>query len=164
MGPIRDTPEKTDVGKIRVTATSAEPDGAVVAPRPVRVAKVWPWVLLRITALLALAGMIGQATLAGGFLSGFYPALEGHALLGTVTSVVLMLQAGACAVVWKRGGGPSWPLWASIAQVVVVSSLWPLGEARILALHLPIAVALAIGVAFVAVWSWRNSAPGRVPA
>lgn len=132
-----------------------------VPPGDERTGSRWPWVLLRITASLALAGMIGQAALAGGFLSGFYPALEGHARLGTATSVVIMLQAVVCIAVWKRGGGPSWPLRASIAQVVVAFALWPLGESRILALHLPVAVALGIGVAFVAVWSWRNWAPGR---
>ncbi|PUB24484.1 hypothetical protein C8K30_109236 [Promicromonospora sp. AC04] len=137
----------------------ADPEAAVLPPRQGRTASRWPWVLLRITASLALAGMIGQAALAGGFLSGFYPALEGHARLGTATSVMIMLQAVACVAVWKRGGGPSWPLRASIAQVVVAIALWPLGELRILALHLPVAVALGIGVAFVAVWSWRSSAP-----
>ena len=141
--------------------SNSDPEVAAVPPRDQRPASLWPWVLLRITASLALAGMIGQATLAGGFLSGFYPALEGHARLGTATSVMILLQAGACVAVWKRGGGPSWPLRASIAQVVVALVLWPLGESRILALHLPVAVALGIGVAFVAVWSWRNSAPGR---
>lgn len=141
--------------------SAADPETAVLLTHTRPTASVWPWVLLRITASLALAGMIGQATLAGGFLSGFYPALEGHAHLGTATSVVIMLQAVVCVAVWKRGGGPSWPLRASIAQVVVAFVLWPLGESRILALHLPVAVALGIGVAFVAVWSWRNSAPSR---
>ena len=141
------------------TGKSDPEEEAVLPPSDKRAASLWPWVLLRITASLALVGMIGQATLAGGFLSGFYPALEGHARLGTATSVMIMLQAVVCIAVWKRGGGPSWPLRASIAQVVVAFALWPLGESRILALHLPVAVALGIGVAFVAVWSWRNSAP-----
>lgn len=139
----------------------SDPDEAGVPPSAQRTASFWPWVRLRITASLALVGMIGQATLAGGFLSGFYPALEGHARLGTATSVMIMLQAGASVAVWKRGGGTSWPLRASIAQFVVALVLWPLGESRILALHLPVAVALGIGVAFLAVWSWRHSAPGR---
>lgn len=139
----------------------SDPGAVVLEPRRQRAASTWPWVLLRVTASLALAGMIGQATLAGGFLSGFYPALAGHANLGTATSVVLLLQTGASVAVWKRGGGPSWPLRASIAQVLVALALWPLGESRILALHLPVAVALGIGVAFLAAWSWRTSAPGR---
>lgn len=122
---------------------------------------MWPWILLRITASLALAGMIGQAALAGGFLSGFYPALEGHARLGEVTAVMVMLQSAACVAVWRRGGGPSWPLRASIGQVVAAVALFPLGVLRIMALHLPVSVALGIGVAFLTVWSWQNSAPGR---
>ena len=140
---------------------ASDPGEAGFPPSDPRTVSFWPWVLLRITASLALVGMIGQATLAGGFLSGFYPALEGHARLGTATSVVLLLQVAACVALLKRGGGPSWPLRASIAQVVVALVLWPLGESRILALHLPFAVALGIGVAFLAVWSYRNSAPGR---
>lgn len=141
-----------------MTAMS-DPEAAVVPLRHQRAASRWPWVLLRITASLALAGMIVLAALAGGFLSGNYAALAGHARLGEVTAVMVMLQTAACVAVWRRGGGPSWPLRASIGQLVAAVALFPLGALRIMALHLPVAVALGIGIAFLTIWSWRNSAP-----
>jgi hypothetical protein len=138
-----------------------DPGVAVLPPRDQRAASRWPWVFLRVTSSFALAGMVVLAALAGGFLSGNYAALAGHARLGEVTAVLIMLQTAACVAVWKRGGGPSWPLRASIGQVLAAIAMFPLGVFRILALHLPVSVALGIGVAFLAVWSWRNSAPGR---
>lgn len=115
----------------------------------------WPALTFRMVATLAALLVLAQAALAGGFLSGHFSALALHSRNGGVVGAVLLAQALAAVVLWRRGGGPAWPVRTAVVQLVIGAVLIPLGEQRILAVHVPLAVALAIGTALMTAWAWR---------
>ncbi|MFG2056092.1 hypothetical protein ACGFI9_18900 [Micromonospora sp. NPDC048930] len=109
------------------------------------------------TATTAVAALVAaQVVLAGGFLSGNYEALAVHAIVGSLVMIALLTQLIAAILLWRVGRGPSWPARTSAIQLLVGGALIPLGEQRILVAHVPLAVGLAVGVAFMVVWSWRH--------
>jgi hypothetical protein len=111
-------------------------------------------VFLRAATTAVAALLIAQAALAGGFLSGNYEALAVHAITGGLTVVALLVQLVAAVLLWRKDRGPSWPARVSLVQVLVAGALIPLGEQRVLTLHVPLAVGLTVGVALLVVWSW----------
>lgn len=118
-------------------------------------AATWPLMLFRGTATLAALLVLSQAVLAGGFLSGRYEALAMHGRNGGVVAIVMLCQTIAAVLLWRFGSGPSWPVRTGLIQLVIAAALIPLGEERVLAVHVPLAVGLAIGTAMLMSWAWR---------
>jgi hypothetical protein len=116
----------------------------------------WPRLALRGVTTVVVALVLAQAALAGGFLSGNFEALAAHAGIGSLAAAGLLVQSGVAILLWRKGGGPGWPVIASLAQFLVAAALFPLGEERVLALHVPLAVVLTVGVASLMAWSWRG--------
>jgi hypothetical protein len=125
---------------------------AVVAEVQVR---RWPLLVFRgVTTAIAVL-IFAQAALAGGFLSGNFEALAAHAGTGIVLTFALLAQTGVAILMWRKGNGPVGAVGASLAEFLTSGALIPLGEQRVLAVHVPLAVALTVAVAFVVAWSWR---------
>ncbi|MEV0970765.1 hypothetical protein [Microtetraspora glauca] len=114
---------------------------------------VW-W--LRIAATGHLVGVLGQAVLAGLFVTGNVDMLTQHRDNAGVTHVMLYLQLVAAIVLWRPGRGPSWPAWAGAALVALETAQVVLGQNRILAGHFPLGVTIFGASAVMAVWTWRS--------
>ncbi|WP_229402922.1 hypothetical protein [Micromonospora okii] len=124
-------------------------------PRPAPdAARSWSWLLFRATATVAALLVLGQAALAGGFLSGHYDALAAHSFTGVLLALTLFAQCVAAVWWWRSSRGPSWPVRESLIQFLITGALALLGEQRILTVHMPLAVGLAVGVALLLVRAW----------
>ncbi|WP_067838425.1 hypothetical protein [Nocardia lijiangensis] len=115
----------------------------------------WPLALFRAVTAAQAALVLSQAFLAGEFLSGHFEALAAHGRNGGFVALAMAVQTLAAILLWRRGSGPSWPVRTSVVQTIVAGALIPLGEQRVLAVHVPLAVGLAIGTALLTVWAWR---------
>lgn len=128
------------------------------------------WLLFRAITTCVAVLILGQAALAGGFLSGHYDALAAHGLNGGLLALTLLVQCVAAVIWWRASRGPSWPVRTSLIQLLIAGALIPLGEQRVLTIHVPLAVGLTVGVALLLVRSWGaaptrsgSTATGRTP-
>ncbi|WP_181697234.1 hypothetical protein [Nocardia sp. GTS18] len=115
----------------------------------------WPVAVFRATVTVAAALVFAQAALAGGFLAGHFEALAMHSRNGGLVGVVFLVQVVASVLLWRKGSGPAWPVRTAVIQLLIAAALIPLGEERVLAVHIPLAVALSIGTALQVSWAWR---------
>ncbi|GAB2632733.1 hypothetical protein GCM10027088_03930 [Nocardia goodfellowii] len=111
--------------------------------------------MFRLSTTLVTTLVLTQAMLAGDFLSGRFESLALHARNGGIVASALLAQTVTAILLWRRAGAPSWPVRTSVIQLVIAAGLIPLGEARMLALHIPVAVGLAVGTALLTTWAWR---------
>ncbi|WP_433423957.1 hypothetical protein ACQP1V_17005 [Microtetraspora malaysiensis] len=134
-----------------------------VADRPERAVRAgapgWIVWLLRIAATAHLAGVLGQAALAGLFVTGDVDMLTQHRDNAGVTHAFLYLQLVAAILLWRPGRGPIGPAWASVALVVMETVQVVLGQSRVLAGHFPLGMAIFGGSAVLVVWTWRSLRP-----
>ncbi|WP_053923673.1 hypothetical protein [Streptomyces chattanoogensis] len=107
-----------------------------------RYQRPWPMRLMRGTAALLLLDTLVQAVLAGLFVTGDLDLLAWHAANAGVLSALTVIQTVLAVVVWRRLRGPGWPAAASAALVGLVSVQQGLGEARVLAGHMPVGMAI----------------------
>jgi hypothetical protein len=108
-----------------------------------------------VEVLLALA----QPVLAGGFLSGHYALLAWHAANATATGLTATVMTAAGVLLWRPGRGPLWPALASAALFGLEALQIALGYARVLAVHIPLGVAIIGCLALLTVWAWRPVPP-----
>ncbi|WP_157546415.1 hypothetical protein [Microtetraspora fusca] len=134
-----------------------------VADRPARAVRAGApgWIVwwLRIAATAHLAGVLGQAALAGLFVTGDVDMLTLHRDNGGFTHALLYLQLVAAILLWRPGRGPRGPAWASAALVVLETAQIGLGQSRVLAGHFPLGMTIFGGSAVLAVWTWRSLRP-----
>ncbi|MFJ9824284.1 hypothetical protein ACIRSU_07885 [Streptomyces sp. NPDC101160] len=114
----------------------------------------WPVRLMRATAVLVLLDTLAQAALAGLFVTGDLDLLVWHSANADILAALTLLQAAAAAAVWRRLGGPAWPLAASIALAALVGAQQALGEARVLAAHMPLGMAIFGRAAAMVCWAF----------
>jgi len=117
----------------------------------------WPLLLFRIVATLAAVGTILQPFLAGLFLSGSFDALKAHEVTGQAVGGIAVLSFLCAILYWRVGGGPVIALRMSGGLLVAVVLQIVLGYSRILALHVPLGVALVIGAGQLAHFAWRRA-------
>lgn len=115
----------------------------------------WPLPLFRATVTTAAVLVFAQAALAGGFLAGHFEALAMHSRNGGLVALVFLVQLLCAVLLWRKGGGPAWPTRSAVLQLLIAAALIPLGEERVLAVHIPLAVGLSIGTALLVSWAWR---------
>jgi hypothetical protein len=106
-----------------------------------------------VTCEAALAG--GQAVLAGSFLSGHYGALDLHALNATATGLTAVAQTVAALLLWRPGGGPAWPAVTSALLFGAEAGQIALGYGRVLAVHVPLGVAVIACTLLMLVRAWQ---------
>ncbi|MFE9453441.1 hypothetical protein [Streptomyces sp. NPDC006739] len=107
---------------------------------------------------------LGQAALAGSFLSGHYGALDLHALNATLTGLTAVVQTIAGVLLWRLGGGPAWPAWTSALLFAAEAGQIAMGYARVLAVHVPLGVTIIACIALMLVWVWRPEGERAVAA
>jgi uncharacterized membrane protein HdeD (DUF308 family) len=74
-----------------------------------------------------------------------------------VVHVVTGLTALVAFLVARRERGPWWPTVLAVVVFVVGFAQAAIGEAGMLAVHIPLAMLLLVGAATVMVWSFRPS-------
>jgi hypothetical protein len=137
------------------TLTAPAPNPTSPAPAPKPRATLW---LLRAALTVQAVAAVAQPVLAGRYLSGDFDALAIH---GGVAGVVLLttIAAFAAAVLyWLAGRGTGWPALALVALFVAVITQIAVGALRILAIHIPLGVAIVATAVVLAVWSFRPAA------
>lgn len=110
--------------------------------------------LLRLSLTIHTACVLAQPIFAGRYLDGNYDALGVHSLNGSILPASGMVVGAAALAFWIAGGAGR--------PVVVFACLWlaeglqiGMGQSRVLAIHLPLGVAI-VGVAvWLTVWVWR---------
>ena len=138
-----------------MTSMSISPDVAAPAAgrrRP----PGWSVWSLRVFSTLHLIGVLGQAALAGLFVTGDVDLLAWHRDNAGVTHVMLYLQLVAAILLWRPCRGPLWPLLASAALVVVETLQVALGQDRVLAAHFPLGMMIFGLSAVMTAWTWRG--------
>jgi hypothetical protein len=97
---------------------------------------------LRVIVLLHAALVFAQAAFAGQFLAGHAAWLRAHEANGGILHLVALVQLVVAVLVWRPGNGPAWPAVASLVLVVAEEFQLGFGYARVLALHVPLGVAI----------------------
>ncbi|MEU8580863.1 hypothetical protein [Streptomyces abikoensis] len=124
----------------------------------------WPLRLLRATAVLVLLDTLAQAALAGLFVTGNLDFLAWHAANAGMLSALTALETVAALLVWRRLRGPGWPVVASAVLVALVSVQRGLGEARVLAGHIPLGMAVFGCATALACWAFTHRPSTRTRA
>ncbi|HEU4540750.1 MAG TPA: hypothetical protein VFR23_06445 [Jiangellaceae bacterium] len=125
--------------------------------RPAGIVPGWAVWLLRVLVLLTAVLVFLQPVWAGLFVTGNVGMLGLHSAGHIFISLMLLLQIVAAVLVWRPGGGPSWPVWTSIGLFLLVGVQAGFGFARVLAVHIPVGV-LTFGLTvamLIAAWSPR---------
>jgi hypothetical protein len=92
--------------------------------------------------LLAVS-LLAQVIFAGLFLDGHGAWRNWHAANGMVLLPLLALvQVVLAVLVWRPGRGPGWPAIASVGLLVAVVLQNVMGQAGLLAVHVPLGVAI----------------------
>jgi hypothetical protein len=120
----------------------------------------WPLLFFRTVVTCEAVLALGQAVLAGSFLSGHYRALDLHALNATATGLTALAQTMAALLLWRPGRGPGWPALASAVLFGVEAGQIALGYGRVLAVHVPLGVAIIACTLLMLGHAWRAT-PGR---
>lgn len=92
--------------------------------------------------LLAVS-LLARVIFAGLFLDGHDAWRNWHAANGMVLLPLLALvQVVLAVVVWRPGRGPGWPAIASVGLLVAILLQIAMGQAGLLAVHVPLGVAI----------------------
>ncbi|MER7182384.1 hypothetical protein ABT404_23340 [Streptomyces hyaluromycini] len=124
----------------------------------------WALMLFRTVVTCEAVLALGQAVLAGSFLSGHYAALDLHALNATATGLTAVAQTAAALLLWRPGGGPGWPALASAALFGAEAGQIAMGYGRVLAVHVPLGVAIIACTVLMLVRAWRPAAAWTPPS
>ncbi len=114
---------------------------------------------LRIASALSVVFIVLQGVTAGEILSRSRTALLLHAGGAIVVHVLTGLTVIAAFLVMRQASGPRWPLVLAVVVFIVGFIQAALGDAGILAVHVPLAMLLLIGAVMVMLSSfWRARA------
>ena len=97
---------------------------------------------LRVIVLLHATLVLAQAAFAGQFLAGHAAWLRVHETNAGIIHLVAFVQLVAAILVWRPGRGPGWPALASLTLLLAEEFQLGFGYARLLALHVPLGVAI----------------------
>jgi hypothetical protein len=113
-----------------------------------------PLVALRYLALLSTLNVICQGVTAGRVLMKSHEALELHEAGAVVIHVLTGLTMVAAALVWRTSRGGLWPTVLAAAVFVATFVQALTGHGRTLYIHVPLAMLLLVGSAWLLAWSW----------
>jgi len=114
--------------------------------------------VLRVVAVLHSFAFLAQPMFAGGYLMGDVDALAWHDANAFVVTGLDVIQLGCAVVFFWKGRGRAWPIWASLAIALAVEVQVGMGYERLLVVHLPLGVSLAVGQVLATVWLFRAAA------
>jgi hypothetical protein len=127
---------------------------------------VKPWTLwtLRIVVTVEAVLVFDQAVFAGQFLAGDFGALGVHRTNADVLGTVAVLQLIAAVLLWRPGRGPAWPIAVAATLFALINLQIALGFARVIAVHVPLGVAITIGTIHLLASVWRRPRPAPTPS
>jgi hypothetical protein len=144
-------------------ASTPNPTWPAPAPKP----KVTLW-LLRAALTVQAVATVAQPLLAGRYLSGDFDALAVHAANASLVLITNMAAFIAAVLYWLAGRGAGWPALTLAGLFVAVITEVAAGALRLLAIHIPLGVAIVATAVALAVWSFRPAArrtrTPRIPA
>ncbi|WP_062430560.1 hypothetical protein [Herbidospora daliensis] len=109
---------------------------------------------LRITSALHLAGVLGQALLAGLFVTGDADLLSVHESNAGITHSLLYVQLVVALLFWRRHR-VAWPSWATGGLVAAETlQIWA-GNERALGVHFPLGMAIFGASAVMTLVLWK---------
>ncbi len=111
--------------------------------------------LFRIVVVLHAAMTVVQAVAAGGILQASAVGLIVHQAVGGTLLLVAMIQVPLAVLAWRPGRLPAWPIAVSTALVVAETAQVALGYSGVLAVHVPLGVAIVGTAVTLAVWAVR---------
>lgn len=115
--------------------------------------------LLRVAVGALAAEVALQPVFAGQALSGNGIGYAGHAMLGyLVIPLTALVVLVASVLAWRPGGAPAWIPAAGAGLFLAIGIQGIAGNQRLLALHIP------LGVAIVVLTLWLLTATGRKPS
>ena len=132
--------------------------GAERAARSARQPRAWAWWPLRVVSLVQTILIFDQAVFAGQFLSGNFGALARHGENATYAGLATIGQIVAAVLLRWPGRGPSWPMFGYAGLFGLIGLQIVLGYTRVLALHVPLGVAIITASVAMLVWAWL---PGK---
>lgn len=119
---------------------------------------------LRVVAVLHSLAFLAQPVFAGGYLMGDVDAIAWHDVNAFVVTGLDVIQLVCAVVFFWKGRGRAWPIWASLAIALAVEVQVGMGYERLLVVHLPLGVSLAVGQILATVWLFRaDAATPRAP-
>jgi hypothetical protein len=131
-------------------------DTLTAAPRVRRpVISLW---LLRLVLTGHLLAVLGQPVLAGLYLTGDVDAIEAHGTIGSLLAAVGLVTATVALAYVVGGRGRWWVLPVAVALFLVDGFQIGMGYARIMQLHVPLGVAIAVVSVLLTAWAWTPSA------
>jgi hypothetical protein len=114
--------------------------------------------VLRVVAVLHSLAFLAQPVFAGGYLMGDVDSLALHNVNAFVVTGLDVIQLVCAVVFFWKGRGRAWPIWASLAIALAVEVQVGMGFERVLSVHLPLGVSLAVGQILATVWLFRAAA------
>jgi hypothetical protein len=137
------------------TLTAPSPNATWPAPAPKPRVTLW---LLRAALTVEAVTAVVQPVLAGRYLSGDFDALAIHAAVAGLLMLATMAAFAAAILYWLAGRGTGWPALILIGLFVAVIVQIAVGALRVLAIHIPLGVAIVATAVALAVWSFRPAA------
>jgi hypothetical protein len=86
--------------------------------------------------------VLAQAILAGLFLDGDDAWRDWHAINGMVPPLLALVPVVLAVLVWRPGRGAGWPAVASVGLLLAILLQIAMGEAGVLAVHVPLGMAI----------------------
>ncbi|WP_433788119.1 hypothetical protein ACQPX6_15075 [Actinomycetospora sp. CA-101289] len=118
-------------------------------------------VLFRGVTVLHAAMTVTQAVAAGAILQASTVGLIVHQAVGGTLLLVAFVQVAVAALAWRPGGLPAWPIGVSAGLVAAEVAQVAVGATGVLAVHIPLGVAIVGTAMCLAVWTLR-ARPARV--
>jgi hypothetical protein len=117
--------------------------------------RAWQPVLRAVTALVTLDGL-AQAMFAGRFMAGSYDGLDAHSLNGIIMVAAMLVMTLCFTAAWRFGAASGRAALLCAVLTVATGAESALGHQEILAVHVPLGVALIAGLFAVTVHIWRQ--------
>jgi|GEM_PF-1087486 hypothetical protein len=143
------------------TLTPPTPQATRSAPAPKPRITLW---LLRAALTVEAVATVAQPVIAGRYLSGDFDALVVHAANAALIMLTTIGAFGAAVLYWAAGRGAGWPALILAGMFIAVIAQTALGALRVLAIHIPLGVAIVALAIGLAIWSFRPAAQrARMP-
>lgn len=146
-----------------------KPAGADAQDAPVRGAgdgengrvkrRTWMVSLLRWSAVLFMLSTLGQAVLAGMFVTGDVDLLRWHDHNAQASSIILTVVIVAAILVWRPGRGAAWPVWITLLILILVEAQKMLGSMRLVSWHIVLGVSIFGMSTALVVWAFGYRLP-----
>ena len=115
--------------------------------------QVWQRLLRAVATLVALDGF-AQAMFAGRFMAGSYDGLDAHSLNAPILAAGILFMTLCFTAAWRFGQASGWSALLCVALTGCTVAEMVVGSLHILAVHIPLGVALVAGMLTVTVQLW----------